>query len=121
MRPSSTTAVSTPRTRSPPTERAFLRAFSTTVRRGCPPLSSSAPGGSTRDSTPSCSRIARRWGEREARISGSGKLGEEETHLALGRLVRVGAMDEIGLHLEAEVAPDRAGRRLERVRRADHL
>src|SRR5262249_421506 len=37
------------------------------------------------------------------------------------RLGAVGAVDEVVLHLEAEVAADRAGRRLERVRRTDDL
>src|SRR5215216_3837688 len=146
-RPSSTTAVSTPRMRrraapvppasapapdtraAPPAREArptaastFRRAFSTTNRRGSPPASSSTSTGSTTKSTPSCSRIARRWGEREARIRGSGaKLREEQHGLALGGRPRVGAVHEIGLDLEGEVAADRAGRGLERVRRPDHL
>src|SRR5919109_1273891 len=132
-RPSRTTAVSTPRTRAPATAAALRRAFSATRRRGSPPVSSSTSGTSTRKSIPSCSRIARRWGEREARMRGSGvvvtnesechlrKLREEQRGLPPGRLGRVGAMDQVRLNLEAEVAADRARRRFQRVCRADHL
>src|SRR5918997_2198629 len=120
--PSQTTMLSTARTRSPGTARSFSSAFWTTSSRGSPSLSSSTSGASTRKSTPSCSRIARRRGELEARISGSGaKLGEEQPDLAGGRLGRVGAVYEVGLHLQAEVAADRPGRGLERVGGADRL
>ena len=65
--PSTTTSVSTPSTgHSPPsTERAFPAASST----GSPPDSSNR-GGTTWNGTPNCSRIARRCGETDARMSG---------------------------------------------------
>src|SRR5918996_933779 len=120
MRPSSTTSVSAPSTTSPSTARALRSALSTTTRRGSPPVSSSAPEISTRNGMPSCSRTARRWGDPLARMR-SVEVREEESHFALPRLRRVGAVDHVLADLEREVAADRAGRRLERVRRADHL
>src|SRR5918992_4073323 len=51
----------------------------------------------------------------------SGELGEEQPGLAPGRLGRVGAVDEVRLDLQPEVAADRARGRLERVGGADHL
>src|SRR5215210_7101079 len=121
-RPSQTTMLSTASTRSPGTARSLSRAFWTTSARGSPSARSSTSGASTEKSRPSCSRIARLRGELEARIRRSGaKLREEQAGLARGRLGRVGAVDEVGLHLEAEVPADRAGRRLDRVGGADHL
>src|SRR6476646_6079175 len=52
---------------------------------------------------------------------GSVEVGEPELDLALGRLVRVGAVDEIERDLDGVVAADRSGSGLERVRRADEL
>src|SRR4051812_14959421 len=49
------------------------------------------------------------------------KGGEEQLGLALGGLVGVRAVDHVLADLEGEVAADRAGRRLERVRGADDL
>ena len=49
------------------------------------------------------------------------QLREEDAGLALCRLRRVRPVHEVRLHLEAEVAADRARRSLERVGRADHL
>src|SRR5919108_1430918 len=120
-RPLQTTMLSAARTRSPGTARSFRSAFSTTSSRGSPSVSSSTSGASTRKSTPSCSRIARRRGELEARMSCLTELREEQRRLAYRGLRGIGAVDEVRLHLEAEVASYRAGRRLERVRRADHL
>src|SRR5215210_5218953 len=121
-RSSHTTMLSTARTSSPGTARSLSSAFWTTSSRGSPSVSSSTSGASTEKSTPSCSRIARLRGELEARIRRSGaKLREEQAGLARGRFGRVRAVDQVGLHLEAEVTADRPGRRLDRVRRADHL
>src|SRR3954464_2718335 len=93
--------------------------------RGSPSSVSSTSGTTTSNLTPSCWRIARRWGEREARTSGIGswsaQLGEEDLRLAGGRPGRVGAVDHVRLDLERVVAADRAGGGLERVRGADHL
>src|SRR5215212_2422720 len=119
-RPSQTTMLSAASTRSPSTARSFRSAFWTTRSRGSPSVSSSTSGSSTRNLTPSCSRIARRRGELEARIS-SAELREEQPDLAGGGLGRVGAVDHVGLHLQRVVAAARPGRRLERVRGADHL
>src|SRR5215218_6272821 len=116
-RRSQTTMLSAASTRSPGTARSFSSAFWTTSSRGSPSLSSSTSGASTR----SCSRIALRRGELEARISGSGELREEQPGLALSRFRRVGAVYEVRLDLEAILAPDRARGRLERIRSADHL
>src|SRR5215207_810706 len=120
-RPSQTTMLSAASTRSPWTARSFKRAFWTTSSRGSPSVSSCTSGFSTRNSTPSCSRIARRRGELEARISSSAELREEQPDLAGGGLRRVGAVDHVGLHLQRVVAADRPWRGLERVRGADHL
>src|SRR5688500_5947800 len=46
-------------------------------------------------------------------------VGEPQGYLALGRLGRVGAVDEVVRHRGGEVAPDRAGLRVCRIRRAD--
>src|SRR3954447_14491142 len=46
---------------------------------------------------------------------GSAEVGEEELHLARGGLGRVGAVHDVRLHLEGEVAADRPGRRLHRI------
>src|SRR4051794_2948461 len=119
-RPSSTTSVSTPSTSSPSTALALRRAFSRATVRGSPSASSSTSGGTTRNSTPSCSRMARRWGEREASVS-SAKLGEEQTHLALGGLGGVRAVHQVGLHLQGVVPADRSRGCLEGVGGADHL
>src|SRR5215217_6854560 len=120
--PSQTTMLSAASTRSPGTARSLSSAFWTTSARGTPSLSSSTSGTSTVKSTPSWSRIARLRGELDARISRSAsKLWEEQADLAPRRLGRVRAVYEVGLHLEAVVAADRAWRRLDRVRRADHL
>src|SRR3712207_223873 len=65
-----------------------------------------------------------RCGERLARrraVGLSRSASEEEVGLALGRLVGVRAVDHVLADLEGEVAADRAGRGLERVRRADDL
>src|SRR5215217_1683568 len=120
-RPSQTTMLSAARTRSPGTARSFKSAFSTTSSRGSPSVSSSTSGASTRKSTPSCSRIARRRGELEARMSWLAELREEQRGLAGGRLLRVRAVDQIRLDFEAVVAADRARRGLERVGGTDHL
>src|SRR3990170_613278 len=78
MRPSRTTEVSPPRTgRSPAagaTERALPRACSRTGSEGAAPggSCSSYEGAATSKGIPSCSRIARRWGEVEARRIGGG-------------------------------------------------
>src|SRR3990172_9350813 len=51
--------------------------------------------------------------------------GEEQRDLARGALDRIGAVDEVAPDVDAEVAADRAGRRLARAglayRRADGL
>src|SRR5829696_1642017 len=121
-RPSQTTMLSTARTSSPGTARSLSRAFCTTRSRGAPSLSSSTSGASTENSTPSCSRIARLRGELEARIRRSAaKLREEQPGLAPRGFGRVGAVDEVRLHLEPEVPADRAGRSLDRIGGADHL
>src|SRR5215212_5932457 len=120
-RPSQTTMLSAASTRSPGTARSFRSAFRTTSSRGSPSVSSSTSGSSTRNATPSCSRIARRRGELEARISASAELREEQPDLACGGLGRVRAVDHVGLDLQRVVAADRTGRRLERVGGADHL
>src|SRR5215217_4969496 len=121
-RPSQTTMLSAARTRPPGTARSLSSAFRSTRSRGSPSVSSSTSGVSTEKSTPSCSRIARLRGELEARIRRSGaKLRKEQARLTLGGLGRVGAVHEVGLNLEAEVAADRPGGRLDRVRGADHL
>src|SRR3954469_22823718 len=120
-RPSQTTMLSAARTRSPSTARSLRSAFWTTRSRGSPSVSSSTSGSSTRNFTPSCSRIARRRGELEARMSSLAELREEQPDLAGGGLGRVGAVDHVGLHLERVIAPDRPRGGLERVRGADHL
>src|SRR4051812_45635579 len=120
-RPSRTTMLSAASTRSPGTARSFRSAFCRTNSRGSPSVSSSTSGSSTRNRTPSCSRIARRRGELEARTSSSAELREEQPDLAGGGLGRVGAVDHVGLHLERVVAADRAGGGLDRVGGADHL
>src|ERR687898_118612 len=119
-RPSQTTMLSTASTRSPSTARSFRSAFWSTSSRGSPSVSSSTSGASTRKSTPSCSRIARRRGELEARISRS-ELREEQADLAPGGLRRIRAVDQVRLHLEAEVAADRSRCSFDRVRDSDHL
>ena len=48
-------------------------------------------------------------------------IGEPEADLALGRLGRVGAVDEVVRHRERELAAERAGVGVGRVRRADRL
>src|SRR4051794_24184215 len=48
-------------------------------------------------------------------IGCSAEVGEEELDLAVGRLRRVGAVDDVVLHLEGEVTADGAGRGLYRV------
>src|SRR5829696_5084888 len=119
--PSHTTMLSTASTRSPGTARSFSRALRTTSSRGAPSVSSSTSGASTRNVTPSCSRIARLRGELEARVRRSAsKLREEQARLALGGLGRVGAVDEVGLHLEAEVAADRPRGGLDRLVALEH-
>src|SRR3954467_15556885 len=45
----------------------------------------------------------------------SAQVGEEQLHLAVSRLRRVAAVDEVLADLEGEVAADRTGRRLDRV------
>src|SRR5689334_3640995 len=130
-RPSTTTVVSTPRTRSPCTARALRSAFSITSPRGSPSSVSSTSGTTTSKRTPSCWRIARRCGERDASISmepaargprpAASQLGEEDLRLALGGVRGVRPVNEIGLDLEAVVAADRSRRRLDRVGGADHL
>ena len=117
--PSSTTIVSAPRTsvaarppapcaaRSPPRPRAGRRA-----------VSSSTPETRTSKAMPACSRIARRWGEAEARIRGSGKNSFASRS---ADSARVRAVDHVLADLDGEVAADRAGGGLERVGRADHL
>src|SRR5829696_8402272 len=125
MTPSSTTTVSTPSTGAAAlTASALRRAFSTAVSRGSPSVSSSASLTTTVKSTPSCSRIARRCGEREARIrsgSASAQVREEDRRLARRRLVRVRAVDHVLADLERVVAADRARRSLDRVGGSDHL
>src|SRR5205823_7908537 len=106
---------------------------------------SSTFAGRTSKSTPSCSRIARRWGERLAktrpvgfadlptsqlrspsdgrplRWSATSQIWKEQGHLARRGLVGVRAVDHVLADLEREVAADRAGSRLERVGRPDDL
>src|SRR5215210_1468416 len=120
-RPSHTTMLSAASTRSPGTARSFRSAFCRTSSRGSPSVSSSTSGSSTRNRTPSCSRIARRRGELEARTSWSAELREEQPDLAGGGLWRIRAVDHVGLHLQRVVAADRAGGGLDRVGGADHL
>ena len=111
------------------TASAFLARSRPPRARGRPSSSSSTSGSTTSKRTPSCSRIARRCGEREARTSGrrpdrlgpSGELREEHPDLARGRLGRVGAVHHVLADLDREVAADRAGRGLERIGGADHL
>src|SRR4051794_39272878 len=103
----------------------FRKAFKRTSSSGSPSVSSSTPGTTTSNSTPSFCRISRRCGDPDARTtfrdSPSGELGEPDPDLALGRLVGVGAVDHVEGHLEREIAADRAGSRLDRVGRADQL
>src|SRR6266540_4230495 len=109
-RPSQTTMLSAARTRSPGTARSLSRAFWTTSSRGSPSFCSSTSGASTRNATPSCSRIALRRGELDARTRRSAaKLGEEQPRLAPRRLRGVGPVHEVGLDLEPMVAADGAG------------
>src|SRR4051794_4782882 len=127
------TTVSTPSTTSsapPRAARALRRAFSCATATGRPSSRSTTSVLRTVKGTPSCSRIARRCGDRDARTSartaslrGSGpaELGEEERRLARGRLVGVRAVDHVLADLQREIAADRAGSGLERVRGADHL
>ena len=63
----------------------------------------------------------RRRGSASVLRCGSAELREPDADLALGRLVGVGAVDEVEGHLGAEVAADRAGLGLDRVGRADQL
>src|SRR3954468_8426795 len=129
MRPSRATRVSTPRTVSPGAARhaaALRRALASATSTGSPSSSSSASVGPPSKAMPSCARIARRCGEREARTSvtpeRSGReLREEDARLAPAGLGRVGTMDHVLADLDREVAADGSGRRLQRVRGADHL
>src|SRR4051794_16995545 len=121
--PPTTTIVSTPSTRrsgrARAPARAFARAFARATSCGTPRPGSPPPAGTPSKAMPSWSRIARRWGERLARIRASGRtlrrpdrgdsVAEEEGDLALGGLVGVRAVDEVTAHLEREVAADRAG------------
>src|SRR4051812_15446290 len=80
--------------------------------------------GWTVNSMPSCSRIALRCGDADARTSrGTGLIlsPQEQLRLALGGLVGVRAVDHVLPDLERVVAADRAGAGLERVGRADDL
>src|SRR3954453_15051110 len=112
-------------TKSPSTASALRRAFSTTSSYGSPAVSSSTPGTTTSNSSPSFCRISRRCGDPDARTSfrysPSRELGKPDPDLALGRLVGVGAVDHVEGHLEREVAADRTGGGLDRVGRADQL
>src|SRR3954469_21897736 len=117
----------TPRAGMPasPNALAFRRAFKRTSSSGSPSVSSSTPGTTTSNSSPSFCRISRRCGDPDARTSfrysPSRELGKPDPDLALGRLVGVGAVDHVEGHLEREVAADRAGGGLDRVGGADQL
>src|SRR5205085_9982935 len=93
-------------------------------KRGSPSVSSSTCEGRASNSIPSCSRIALLCGDADASTSrGTGLIlsPKEQLCLALGRLVRVRAVDHVLADLERVVTTDRAGVRLERVGRPDHL
>src|SRR5438270_2870173 len=102
---------------------ALRRAFSEAASSGSPSSSSSVSGTRTEKRTPSCWRIARRCGERDARISDarSSELREEQLHFAGGRLRRVRAVHHVLAYIDRVVAADRAGGGLKRVGGADHL
>ena len=122
MRPSSTTAVSAPRRgRRCDRARALRSAFSATTSRGIAlgqllhlrRLDAKVDPELLEDRPP-----LRRARGQDSRGHSSGKNSPISR---CGGLGRVGAVDQVGLDLEAEVAADRAGRRLDRVGRADHL
>src|SRR5579875_129597 len=145
MRPSRATRVSTPSTRASrepaATARALRRAFSAATASGSPSSSSSTPETTMSKAIPSWPRMARRWGDPEARISGpatrplrrsrtpsgrrpaegSTEVGEEQADLARGRLGRVRAVHHVLANLDGEVAADRSGRRLNWIGGPDDL
>src|SRR4051794_1885596 len=138
MSPPMATSVSAPSVSADGTARALRRAFSSATATGSPWVSSSTPETRTSNGMPTCSRIARRCGDADARTRGQcltgrmigvGRRGcclllqfrEEQRGLALAGLGGVRPVDHVGADLDREVAADRAGRRLERVGGADHL
>ena len=101
--PSSTTAVSTPSTRSP-ADRARLaqRVLDHELARIAVASAPRRPAPRPGTSTPSCSRIAlplRRAGRR-AIAATAHSSGKKSADLARGRLRRVRAVDQVGLDLE---------------------
>ena len=86
--PSTATTVSAPSTRPPRAAPALRRAFSCATSAGSPASSSGTSAGATVKATPSCSRIARRCGEREARTSLPPPDGAASTRPARGRTAR---------------------------------
>src|ERR1700733_3357608 len=122
----SETTVSTPSTSPPPSTAiadALRNAFSSATSCGGPASSSSTSAAWTEKSTPSCSRIARRCGERDASTSRlmRSKIGEEQRHFSRRGVGRIGAVDHVLAHVDGIVATDRARRRLERIGGGDHL
>src|SRR5450756_2258333 len=141
-----TTAVSTPRTSSPARSRtrastssALPRALRSTVRTGSPSCrSSTCTLTTTRNGMPSCRSSPSRCGEREARTSRSSGapdasrgapgappldelvLTEEQPDLAGRALGAVGAVHDVLLLAQREVAADGARRGLRRVGVAHH-
>ena len=108
--------------------RALRRAFSTTTAGGGPRrVSSSTSGSTTSKSSAEQRRAAPAAAARRRRGPASDPLrpvessGNQIADLALGRLVGVGAVDEVEGDLGAEVAADRAGLGLDRVGGADQL
>src|SRR3954470_23710768 len=137
MSPPTATRVSAPSVSSDGTARALRRAFSSATATGSPWVSSSTPETRTSKAMPTCSRIARRCGDADARMRppsltgrmiGAGRRGccrsefrEEQGRLALAGLGRVRPVDHVGADGDREVAADRARGGLERVGGADHL
>src|SRR4051794_17095375 len=109
-----------PAARAPAT--ALRRAFSEATASGAPLSSSRTSTGRSVKASPRSSRILRRCGELLARTSCIVlELGEPDADLALGRLGRIGPVDEVLADLDRVVTADRARGGLERVGRADEL